>query len=154
MWLHVTCRMYKMRHCQCRWNNLLVQGTLYTASVVHFLGTSQDLLLFHLQHPTFMSPICNYKIKNLAIKNLLRHLTSARIYSINFPVDNFTSRKKAVNSGYETRRHNTSVGCVHNDDGDQSAKQREILAWLKQCYIDPKKNVTHFWYKIRIIIWE
>lgn len=34
----------------------------------------------------------------------------------------------AVNSGYETKHHSTSVGCAHIDDGDQSAKHKKILA--------------------------
>lgn len=41
---------------------------------------------------------------------------------------NFTSRKKVVNSGYETKHHSISADCVHNGDVDQSEKHKGILA--------------------------
>lgn len=37
-------------------------------------------------------------------------------------VNNFTSRKKVVNSGYETKHDSISGDCARNDDVDQSKK--------------------------------
>lgn len=39
-----------------------------------------------------------------------------------------TSRKKADNSGYETKPSSRNEDCGHNDDEDQSAIYKETIA--------------------------
>jgi len=51
-----------------------------------------------------------------------------RVYFNNRIVIYFTSRKKVVSSGYETKHYSTNASCVHIDDVDQSAKYKKILA--------------------------